>query len=131
TPASPPSPLFQLVMQQALFYDGAEHQRVSRLIRAALASLLGLGGSLLAFLSTTVDQLLGDVLPQRQMDIVSDFAAPLTDWVKVLTDGVHLLLKADSCWRRLSAEVQTKPSVINRLVEHLLCLVTPTSYIAH
>ncbi len=231
TPASPPSPLMQLVMQQALFYDGEEHRRVSRLMRAALVSVLRPGGSLLAFLSMTVDQLLCDVLPRGQMDVVSDFAAPLTDRMmaaalglptsdpdtmrtlmagadtfadvtsgyrradteaiftlrevlrealphkrarrgedllsilvaaegaidqeqtwrsedalivtvmmllaagrvtakKVITDGVHLLLKADPCWRQLSAAVQAKSSAINTLVEHLLCLVTPTSSIA-
>ena len=231
TPASPTSPLMHLVMQQALFYDGEEHRRVSRLMRAALASVLRPGGSLLAFLSTTVDQLLCDVLPRGHMDVVSDFATPLTDRVmmaalglptnepdtlralmagadafadvtsgyrgadtsaiftlrealrqalpdkrarrgedllsllvaaehvtdqeqtwrsedeliatammllaagrvtakKVIANGVHLLLEADPCWRRLSAEVQVKPSAINTLVEHLLCLVTPTSSIA-
>jgi len=230
-PASPPSPLMHLVMQQALFYDGDEHRRVSRLMRAALASLLHPAGSLLAFLSTTVDQSLCDVLPRGHMDVVNDFATPLTDRVmgaalglptsdpdtlgalmagadtfaditsgyrrgdtdalftlrevlretlphkrarrgedllsilvaaegafdqeqtwrsedeliatvmmllaagrvtakKVITDGVHLLLKAGSCWRQLSAEIQAKPSAINALVEHLLCLVTPTSSIA-
>ncbi len=230
-PASPPSPLMHLVMQQALFYDGEEHRRVSRRMRVALASLLRPGGSLLAFLSTTVDQLLCDVLPRGHMDVVSDFATALTDRVmaaalglptsdpdtmptlmagadafadvtsgyrrgdtdaiftlrevlrealphkrarrgedllsilvaaegakeeqqawrsedeliatvmmllaagrvtakKVITDGVHLLLQADPCWRQLSAAVQAKPSAINTLVEHLLCLVTPTSSIA-
>ena len=230
-PTSPPSPLLQLVMQQALFYDGEEHRRVSRLMRAAFASLLGPGGSLLACISTAVDQLLCDVLPRGHMDVVSDFATPLTDRVmaaalglptnepdtlralmagadafadvtsgyrrgntdaiftlrealrqalpdkrahrgedllsilvaservtdqertwhsedeliatammllsagrvtakKVIADGVHLLLAADPCWRRLSAAVQANPSAINTLVEHLLCLVTPTSYIA-
>ncbi len=230
-PTSPPSPLMHLVMQQAIFYDDEEHRRVSRLIRAALASLLRPGGSLLAFISTTVDQLLCDVVPRGQMDVVSDFATPLTDRVmaaalglpthepdtlhalmagadafadvtsgyrrgdtdaiftlrealrealpdkrmhhgedllsilvaaehateeeqtwrsedeliatcmmllaagrvtakKVIADGVHLLLAADPCWRQLSAEVQTKPTAINTLVEHLLCLVTPTSSIA-
>ncbi len=230
-PTSPPSPLMHLVMQQALFYDGEEHRRVSRLMRAALASVLRPGGLLLAFISTTVDQLLCDVLPCGHMDVVSDFATPLTDRVmaaalglptsdpdtlgalmagadafadvtsgyrrgdtdaiftlkevlrtalphkrahrgedllsilvaaegathdeqtwrsedelivtvmmllaagrvtarKVIADGVHLLLEADTCWRRLSAEVQAKPSAINTLVEHLLCLVTPTSSIA-
>src|SRR5712692_4836948 len=230
-PTSPPSPLMHLVMQQALFSDGEEHRRVSRLLRAALASLLHPDGSLLAFLSTTVDQLLCDVLPQGHMDVVSDFATPLTDRVmaaalglptsdpetvralmagadafadvtsgyrgaetsaiftlrealrevlqdkrahrgedllsilvaaedaidqeqtwrsedeliatammllaagrvtakKVITDGVHLLLEAGPCWRQLSSEVQAKPSAINTLVEHLLCLVTPTSAIA-
>ncbi len=231
TPASPPSPLLQLVMQQALFYDGEEHQRVSRLMRAALAPLLRPGSSLLTFLSTAVDQLLGDALPAGHMDIVSEFAAPLTDrvmaaalglpmndqdslqaWMagadafanvtsgyrgadtsaiftlrealrealpdkrarpgedllsilasseqvadeqhtwrsedeliatammllsagrvtakKVITDGVLLLLTGNPCWRGLSAAVQAKPSAINTLVEHLLCLVTPTFYIA-
>ena len=228
---NPPSPLMHLVMQQALFYDGEEHRRVSRRMRAALASLLRPGGWLLPFLSSTVDRVLSDILPRGHMDVVSDFAAPLTDKVmaaalglptsdpdtmrtlmagadafadissgyrredtdaiftlrealrqvlldkrarreedllsmlvaaegafheeqawrsedelivtammllaagrvtarKVITDGVHLLLQADPCWRQLSAAVQAKPSAINTLVEHLLCRVTPTSSIA-
>ncbi len=231
TPASPPSPLLHLVMQQAIFFDGEEHRRVSRLMRAALASLLSPDGSFRACIGTVVDQLLGDVLPRGHVDVVSDFATPLTDQVmaaalglptsdwdslqrlaagadafadvtsgyrradtdaiftlrealrtalpdkrahrgndllslfvsfeqaveeqrtwrsedelittammllaagrvtakKVIVDGVHLLLAADSCWRQLSAEVQRKPTAVNALVEHLLCLVTPTSYIA-
>src|SRR5713226_3495688 len=88
TPASPPSPLLQLVMQQALFYDGEEHRRVSRLMRAAFASLLGPGGSLLACISTAVDQLLCDVLPRGHMDVVSDFATPLTDRVMAAALGL-------------------------------------------
>ncbi len=230
-PTSPHSPLMHFVMQQALFYDGEDHRRVSRLMRVALASLLGPSGSFRAVIGTVVVQLLCSVLSRGHMDVVSDFATPLTDRVmaaalglpasdsdmlgalmagadafadvtsgyrrggtdaiftlrealrqvlldkrartgedllsllvaaerateeeqtwrseeeliatammllaagrvtakKVITDGVHLLLKADPCWRQLSAEIQAKPSAINTLVEHLLCLVTPTSAIA-
>ncbi len=88
TPASPPSPLLQLVMQQTLFYDGEEHHRVSCLMRAALASLLGPGGSFRACIGTVVDQFLGDVLPRGHMDVVSDFATPLTDQVMAAALGL-------------------------------------------
>jgi cytochrome P450 len=46
---------------------------------------------------------------------------------KVIVDGTFLLL---NFWQQVRGEVQTNNRRINILIEHLLCAVTPTSYIA-
>lgn len=46
---------------------------------------------------------------------------------KTLADGTLLLLPQ---WAHLSGQIQGDPSLVERLVEQVLCLVTPTSYVA-
>jgi cytochrome P450 len=81
-------PLLRLIMQQAIFFDGADHRRIQRLIQGPLAHLTRPGSALLSFIDQTVQSLLDAVASQGKMDLAGDFAAPLTDRVMARVMGI-------------------------------------------
>jgi len=203
--ATPPIRTYSLLMDiifgQALFSDGDDHRRVQRIMHNTLASLTKPESSLLVFMKQEVERLLDNGANAETMDLVADFAAPLTDIIlarvlgisvepllmqgadaladitsgyrcdaapifamqerlttllggrsheyqsdteyiltsmmllaagrvtarKTLADGTLLLLPQ---WSALSEQIEEQPSLVTRLVEQVLCVITPTSYVA-